>query len=121
MALEMFFPDSFGFQYSSFIHHRRYITTVTDRILKYTLQECEILTRNFKKSNLTESEIECIFESPVFRFLRLLFILAEALHQDVSTKGREFSWNAYICVHTCISDSSLLHFSRFLRLFLHLK
>ena len=49
MALKMFFADSFGFQYSSFIHHRRYITAATDRILKNTLQEHEILTRNFKK------------------------------------------------------------------------
>ena len=73
MALEMFFPDSFGFQYSSFIHHRSYITTVTDRILKNTLQEYEILTRNFKKSNLTESAIECIFEYPDFKFFEVTF------------------------------------------------
>jgi hypothetical protein len=32
MTLEMFFPDSLGFQYSSFIHHRFYVTTVMDRI-----------------------------------------------------------------------------------------
>jgi hypothetical protein len=49
ISLEMFFPDNLGFQYSSFIHHRRYITTVTDRILKNTLQVYEILKRNFKK------------------------------------------------------------------------
>jgi hypothetical protein len=118
----MFYPDSFGFQYSTFIHHRRYITTVTDRILKNTLQGYEILTWNFKKSNLTESEIECIFESPEFGFFRGYV----SYEPKVCTRmfldgGTEFSWNVYICVYTYTSDSSVLHLSRFLRLFLHLK
>jgi hypothetical protein len=74
ITLEMFFPVSFGFQYSSLIHHRHYITTFTDRIeKKNTLKEYEILTRNFKKSNLTDSEIKCIFESPKFRFFEVRF------------------------------------------------